>query len=73
MAVRKVRAQTGHDSELLALQSRLDSVTPEHFLLRAFMPVTTLERAYGLIDQGIVWHQAVVYAYIQEALVSYLK
>jgi D-tagatose-1,6-bisphosphate aldolase subunit GatZ/KbaZ len=56
-----------------ALQDRLQAVKPDHFLLRAFMPAATLERAYVLEEQGIGWHKAVIYAYIQEALAPYWK
>nr|CAA6804198.1 MAG: Tagatose-6-phosphate kinase AgaZ (EC [uncultured Thiotrichaceae bacterium] len=54
-----------------ALQDRLQAVKPDHFLLRAFVPAATLERAYVLEKQGIAWHKAVIYTYIQEALAPY--
>lgn len=60
-------------AEVNALQGRLDSVRPDHFLLRSFVPADTLERAYVLKEQGIAWHKAVIYTYIQEALAPYWK
>jgi len=60
-------------AEVSALESRLESLKPDHCLLRAFVPADTLERAYVLQKQGIAWHKAVIYTYIQEALAPYWK
>jgi D-tagatose-1,6-bisphosphate aldolase subunit GatZ/KbaZ len=60
-------------AEVNALLERLQAVKPNHFLLRSFLSAATLERAYVLMEQGIAWHQAIIYARIQEALVPYLK
>ena len=54
-----------------ALLDRLNLVRPDRFLLQAFVPATTLERADRLVEQGIVWYQAVIYAQIQQALAPY--
>ncbi|CAA6819106.1 MAG: Unknown protein [uncultured Thiotrichaceae bacterium] len=55
------------------MQDRLQAMKPDHFLLRAFVPAATLEQAYVLEKQGIAWHKAVIYTYIQEALAPYWK
>jgi D-tagatose-1,6-bisphosphate aldolase subunit GatZ/KbaZ len=60
-------------AEVSALEERLHSVKPDHFLLRSFVPAATLEQAYLMMEQGIDWHKAVIYTYIQEALAPYWK
>ncbi|MEZ5534546.1 MAG: class II D-tagatose-bisphosphate aldolase, non-catalytic subunit [Thiolinea sp.] len=58
-------------SAIDGLKARLSTLKPERFLLEAFVPAAALKRSEHLMEQGIPWHQAVIYAQIQEKLAPY--
>jgi len=58
-------------TEVTALIDRLSASAVSPYLLQAFVNKEALEAALVLVEQGVAWPQAIIYAKVQEKLAPY--